>query len=85
MLFFSALSLLVERQEEHTACKNWMMMCWCGYLSGARCRLFTYGPADATASKKNPSTFASFKPRLVLPFWYQPTQVVLQKEAVKKM
>jgi len=36
-----------------------------------------YGPADATASKKTPSTFASFKPRLVLPFWYQPTQVVL--------
>ena len=25
------------------------MRCWCGYLSGARCRLFAYGPADATA------------------------------------
>jgi len=24
------------------------MRCWCGYLSGARCRLFVYGPADAT-------------------------------------
>jgi len=24
--------------------------CWRGYLSGARCRLFAYGPADATAS-----------------------------------
>ena len=23
--------------------------CWCGYLSGARCRL-AYGPADATAT-----------------------------------
>ena len=22
--------------------------CWCGYLSEARCRLFAYGPADAT-------------------------------------
>ena len=22
------------------------MRCWCGYLSGARCRLFAYGPAD---------------------------------------
>ena len=47
--------------------------------------MYMYGPADATASKKPPSTFASFKPRLVLPFWYQPTQVVLQKEAVKQM
>jgi len=26
--------------------------CWCGYLSGARCRLFAYGPADATAITK---------------------------------
>jgi len=53
------------------------MRCWRGYLSGARCRLFAYGPADATASQ-NPS-LASFKSRLVLPFWYQFTQVVLEK------
>ena len=26
--------------------------CWCSYLSGARCRLFPYGPADATAIPK---------------------------------
>jgi len=26
--------------------KNWMVRCWHGYLSGARCRL-AYGPADA--------------------------------------
>ena len=26
------------------------MRCWCGYLSGATCRLFAYGPADATHS-----------------------------------
>ena len=26
-------------------------MCWCGYQAGARCRLFAYGPADATASQ----------------------------------
>jgi len=31
--------------------KNWVMRCWCRYLSGARCRLFAYGPADATASQ----------------------------------
>jgi len=27
------------------------MRCWCGYLCGARCRLFAYGPANATASE----------------------------------
>ena len=59
--------------------KNWVMRCWCGYLSGARCRLFAYGPADATASKKTPSSLASLKSRLVLPFWYQLTEVVLEK------
>ena len=29
--------------------KNWVVGCWCGYLSGARCRL-AYDPADATAT-----------------------------------
>jgi len=48
---FSASTLRVGRQEEHPACKNSVMRSWCGYLSGARCRLFAYGPADATASQ----------------------------------
>jgi len=48
---FSALTLLVWCQEEHLASKNWLMMCWCGYVSVARCRLFAYGPADTTASR----------------------------------
>jgi len=48
---FSALTQLAGHQEEHTACKNFAMRHWCGYLSGARCRLFAYGPADATASQ----------------------------------
>ena len=39
-------------QEEHSACKNWVMRCWCGHLSGAKCRLFAYGPADSTAIPK---------------------------------
>ena len=48
---FSALTLLVGRQEGHPACKkNWVVRCWRGYLSGARCRL-AYGPADATATR----------------------------------
>ena len=29
--------------------KNWVVGCWRGYLSRARCRL-AYGPADATAT-----------------------------------
>ena len=31
--------------------KNWVMRCRSSYLSGVRCRLFAYGPADATASQ----------------------------------
>jgi len=31
------------------ACKNWVVGCWHGYLSGASCRL-AYAPADATAT-----------------------------------
>ena len=46
---FSALTLLVGRQEEHPACKHWVVGCWHVYLSGARCRL-AYGPPYATAT-----------------------------------
>jgi len=46
---FSALMLLVAWQEGHLTCKNWVVGCWRGYLSGARCR-FAYGPDDATAT-----------------------------------
>jgi len=38
--------------------KKWVMKCCCGYLSGVRCRLFAYDPADATAS---------LRPRHLLP------------------
>jgi len=48
---FSALTLLVGRQEGHQACKKteWWGAGMVFYLSGARCRL-AYGPADATAT-----------------------------------
>ena len=55
------------------------MKCWCGYLSGARCRLFAYGPADATASQNPIISCLAFKSRHVLPFWYRLTQDVLEK------
>ena len=54
--------------------KNRVVGYWCGYLSGARCRL-AYGPADATHSL----SLAPVKSRLFLPFWYPLTQVVLEK------
>jgi len=49
VLAFSALTLLVGRQEGHPACKKRVVGCWHGYPSGARCRL-AYGSADATAT-----------------------------------
>ena len=65
---FSALTLFIGHQEEHPACKKWVMRWWHGYLSGARCKCFAYGPADATAT---PSCLASLKSRLVWPFpWF---------------
>jgi len=66
---FSALTLLVGRQEGRPACKKtWVVSCWHGYLSGARCRL-AYGPTDATATHC----------LLLQPFWYQLTRVVPEK------
>jgi len=40
---FSALTLLVERHEERSACKNWVMTCWCCHLSEQKCRSSAYG------------------------------------------
>ena len=80
-LYFSALTLLFRHQEEHPACKNWVMRCWCGCLSGVRYRLYACGPSDAIVSK-TPSSVASFKSRLFLPFWYRLTQVVLEKRSL---
>jgi len=46
--------------------KKWVVGCWHGYLSGARCRL-AYGPADATAThcfllQWNPDCFTFLVP-----------------------
>jgi len=39
LLFYTALMLLVGRQEEHHACKKYgVMRYWHGYLSAARCK-----------------------------------------------
>jgi len=49
---------------------------------GWAAKLFACGPADATAS---PSFLALLKSRMVLPFWCRLTQVVLEKEDVKRV
>jgi len=74
---FNALTLLVGRQEGYPACKKLSGEVLAWLSSGARCRL-AYGPADATASHCL-LLFASVKSRLVLPFWYRLTRVVLDK------
>jgi len=56
--------------------KNWVVGYWRGYLSGARCRL-AYGPAAWCHCHS--LSLASVKSRLVLPFWYRLTRVVLDK------
>jgi len=42
LLFFYIYIIIV------VAVKHSVVGCWCGYVSGSRCR-FAYGPADATA------------------------------------
>ena len=72
---FSALTLLVGRQEGHTACKKlsggvlvwlsvWSKMQTCIWPSWRHCHSLS---------------LASVKFRLVLPFWYRLTRVVLDK------
>jgi len=65
---FSALTLLVGQHGRKgiRLVKYWVVWCWHGYLSGAMCRF------AITIS-------CSSKSRLVLPFWYQLTRVVLTK------
>jgi len=67
---FDALMLLFERHEGHPACKKlsaWVL----AWLSGVRCR-----PSGCHCHWLS---LASEKSRLVLPFWYRLTRVVLDK------
>ena len=73
---FSALTLLVGRQEGHPACKKHKsggVLVW--FLSGARCRLALW----SSWCHCHPLSLASVKSRLVLPFWYWLTWVVPDK------
>ena len=72
---FSALTLLVRRQEGHPVCKKqsggvlawlsvWSEVQTCIWPSWCHCHLLSLAPV---------------KSRLVLPFWYRLTQFVLEK------
>ena len=55
--------------------KSWVVGCWRGYLSGARCR-FCIQPSWCHCHSLS---LAPVKSRLVLPFWYWLTWVVPEK------
>ena len=74
---FSALTLLVGGRKGIRPVKNWVVGCWHGYLSGARCRVQTC--ICSSWCHCHSLSLASVKSRLVLPFWYQLTWVVLEK------
>jgi len=75
---FSALMLVVGRQEGHPACKKIERL-------GAGLVVCLERGADLHTAQlmplhpKTPSSLASFKSRLVLPFWFSLTWVVLKK------
>ena len=48
---FSALTLLVGCQEGLPVCKNWVVRCWRGHLSGVWCKWYAYGLSDVTATR----------------------------------
>jgi len=59
---FIAMTLLLGCLEEHPTYKKWVMRCCCGYLSGARYRLFAYRPADAAVIPKPHHVLPRFNP-----------------------
>ena len=72
---FSALTLLVGRQEGHPACKKLIggVLAWLSVWSEVQTCIWPSGCHCHSMS------LASVKSRLVLPFWYLLTSVVLDK------
>jgi len=77
VLAFSALTLLAGHQEEHLTCKNMsdevlvLLSVW------SEVRMIWIW---SRLCHCHPSSLASLKSRTVVPFWYQLTQVVLEKK-----
>jgi len=71
---FSTLTLLVGWHDGHLAWKNWVVRCWSDCLGqGVDLHMALLIPLPLTVS-------CFSKSRLVVPFWYQLTQVVPDKE-----
>ena len=81
LIAFSDLTLLVGRQEGHPACKNWVVGCWHGYLSGGSCRL-ALCPSWCHCHSLS---LASVKSRLVFTFLVPDHLVSPGKRAVKRV
>ena len=47
--------------------KNWIMSCWCNYLSGAKCKWLAYGPADVTPASVKSRVIYTYSTGLSLP------------------
>ena len=72
---FSSLTLLVGRQEGHPACKKLSggVLAWLSVWSEVQTGIWPSGCHCYSLS------LASLKSRLVLPFWYRLTHIVLEK------
>jgi len=68
---FSALKLLVGRQEGHPACKK--------LSGGVLAWLSVWSEVQTDMAQLMPLSLASVKSRLVLPFWYWLSRVVPEK------
>ena len=83
ILAISALTLLVGRQEEHPACKNWIceLLVWLSVSSEVQ--IVCIWSSWFHCHPKTPSSLASFKPRLVFTFLVPAYPGCPGKEAVK--
>ena len=81
VLSFSALTLLVGRQEGHPACKKLSggVLAWLSVWSEVKTCIWPNWCHCHSLS------LASVKSRLVLPFWYRLTRVVPEKRAAKRV
>ena len=76
---FSALTLLVGRQEEHPACKNWVMVCWTHHHSSVLVLLSVWSEVQIVCiwsswchcHPKTPLSLASFKSRFQTCFTFR--------------
>jgi len=59
--------------------KNWVVGCWCGYVSGSRCRLHMAQLMPLSLTISCSSKFRLVLPSWILPLWYWLTRAVPDK------